>query len=50
VFRVEPPSPSWLALAIAAGVAAAIAFDLVKLLPIVRTSLWRGDGKAMMLG
>jgi P-type Ca2+ transporter type 2C len=49
VFRVEPPSPSWLALAIAAGVAAAIAFDLVKLLPIVRTSLWRGDGKAAML-
>jgi P-type Ca2+ transporter type 2C len=48
VFRLELPPLPWLMTAVAAGGIAALAFDLVKTIPIVRRSLWRGNGNLAM--
>jgi Ca2+-transporting ATPase len=47
VFRIEVPPMSWLTVAVAAGVGAALSFDLLKMVPIVRRSLWQGNGSVV---
>jgi P-type Ca2+ transporter type 2C len=48
-FRIEVPPTTWVVMAIASGIAAALAFDLLKMSKAARRSLWRGNGKGAML-
>jgi Ca2+-transporting ATPase len=49
IFHVQLPPLAWVAGSVAAGLAAALCFDLIKTLPLVRRSLWRGNGHAAPL-
>jgi P-type Ca2+ transporter type 2C len=49
MFRVELPSLAWLVTSMLAGTIAALLFDLIKMVPLVRRNLWRGNGNGANL-